>query len=207
VRACFISVSARLSCSVINFVAWVFLCQTVFSILNCTILYFISALVHLAIQRNLNGCSLRLYFAKLKRRSKLQELEVIYIYILYNVTGLLDQFWSSVVPCYATEDAVQIINSFVTIFTHTSLQSLTILSYAVTRLHNYNPYTPIFHSLIVSITHIHNSNKHSVHTLRNCFLPRTYCLALTLKTDFVSPMAFRITSLNGQRRKRSLLLC
>jgi hypothetical protein len=28
-----------------------------------------------------------------------------------------------------------------------------------------------------------------------------------LKTDFVSPMAFRITPLNGHRRKRSLLLC
>jgi hypothetical protein len=28
-----------------------------------------------------------------------------------------------------------------------------------------------------------------------------------LKADFVSPMAFRITPLNGHRRKRSLLLC
>jgi ABC-type enterochelin transport system permease subunit len=37
--------------------------------------------------------------------------------------------------------------------------------------------------LSVSITHIYTSNKHSVHTLGNCFLPRTYCLALTLKTD------------------------
>jgi hypothetical protein len=75
--------------------------------------------------------------------------------------------------------------------------TITIISYAVTRLHSYNPYTPIFHPLIVSITHIRTSNKHSVHTLRSCFLPKTYCLALTLKIDFVSPMAFRITPLNG----------
>jgi plasmid maintenance system killer protein len=54
----------------------------------------------------------------------------------------------------------------------------------LTRLHNYNPYTPILHSIrhTVFITHIHTSNKPSVHTSRNCFLPRTYCLALTLKT-------------------------
>jgi hypothetical protein len=102
--------------------------------------------------------------------------------------------------CYATEGAVQVVNSFITIFTYMSLQSLSIISYAVTRLHNYNTYTPIFHSPIVSITHIHTSNKHSVHTLHNCFLVRTYCLALTLKTDFVSPMDFRITPLNGHHR-------
>jgi hypothetical protein len=41
--------------------------------------------------------------------------------------------------------------------------TITHIYYAVTRLHNYNPYTSIFHSLIVSITHIYTSNKHSVH--------------------------------------------
>jgi hypothetical protein len=34
--------------------------------------------------------------------------------ILYNVR-VLDQFWSPIVPCYATEDTVRIVNSFITI--------------------------------------------------------------------------------------------
>jgi hypothetical protein len=52
--------------------------------------------------------------------------------------GLLDRFWSPIVPCYSTEDAVRNVNSFY--FNHTSLQSLTIIYYTVMRLHNYNPY-------------------------------------------------------------------
>jgi hypothetical protein len=109
---------------------------------------------------------------------------------------VLDHFWSPVVLCYSTEDAVRIVNSFYYNL-HPHVTTITIISYGVTRLHNYNPYTPIFHSFIVSITHIHTSNKHSVHTLRNCFLPRTYCLAITLKSDSVSPRAFRISPLHG----------
>jgi hypothetical protein len=43
--------------------------------------------------------------------------------ILYNV-GVLDHFWSPVVPCYSTEDAVQIVNSFITIpTTHNYIHS------------------------------------------------------------------------------------
>jgi hypothetical protein len=36
-------------------------------------------------------------------------------YVLYNVSGLLDQFWPPIVPYYSTEDAVRIGNSFITI--------------------------------------------------------------------------------------------
>jgi hypothetical protein len=78
---------------------------------------------------------------------------------LYRVTPLKTQF-GLLIPMLQSQPHVT---------------TITIICYAVTRLHNYNPYTPIFHSLIVSITHIHTSNKHSVHT-------RPYCLALTLKT-------------------------
>jgi hypothetical protein len=86
------------------------------------------------------------------------------------------------VQCYGTEDAVRIVNSF-HLKSHTCNYNHTIISYAVSHLHSLQSYTPIFHSLIVFITHIHTSNKHSVHTLRNCFLPRTYCLTLILKTQ------------------------
>jgi hypothetical protein len=55
--------------------------------------------------------------------------------------GSLDQFWSPIVPCFATEDAVRVVNSFITIFTYTSLQSLTIISYAVSHLHSLQSYT------------------------------------------------------------------
>jgi hypothetical protein len=34
--------------------------------------------------------------------------------ILYNVR-VLDQFWSPIVLCYSTKDAVRIVNSFITI--------------------------------------------------------------------------------------------
>jgi hypothetical protein len=39
---------------------------------------------------------------------------VTIVNILYSVTVLLDQFWTPVVQCYSTEDAVRIVNSFVT---------------------------------------------------------------------------------------------
>jgi hypothetical protein len=51
--------------------------------------------------------------------------------------------WSLMNPsctCYSTKDAVRIGNFFIYNPNHTSLQSLTIIYYAVTRLHNYNPY-------------------------------------------------------------------
>jgi hypothetical protein len=108
------------------------------------------------------------------------------------------------VTCYATEDTVRIVNSF---YLQSHTQSLTIISYAVTRLHNYNSYTPIFHSLIVSITHIHTSNKHSFHTLRNCFLPRTYCLALTLKNWTKPANRFAYIARTRETKNRASQLC
>jgi hypothetical protein len=53
----------------------------------------------------------------------------LFINILCNVR-VLDQFWPPIVQCYATEDAVQIVNSFyynlphVTTFTHNHLLTL-----------------------------------------------------------------------------------
>jgi hypothetical protein len=68
--------------------------------------------------------------------------------------GVLDPFLTLVVPCYSTEDAVRIVNSFITI-PITSLQSLTIISYAVTRLQNYNPYTYVTTVTYYTLTHLH----------------------------------------------------
>jgi hypothetical protein len=65
--------------------------------------------------------------------------------ILYNVT-VLDHFWPPVVPCYSTEDAFRIVNSFITIsrphvttFTHNySLRCVTFTQLTILHLHNYN---------------------------------------------------------------------
>jgi hypothetical protein len=56
---------------------------------------------------------------------------------------------------YSTQDAVRIGNSFITILNHTSLQSHTIISYAVTRLHNYNPYTFVTKITYNTLTRLH----------------------------------------------------
>jgi hypothetical protein len=37
--------------------------------------------------------------------------------------GLFDHFWPPVTPCYATEDAVQIVNFFITVFTRNYIHS------------------------------------------------------------------------------------
>jgi hypothetical protein len=57
--------------------------------------------------------------------------------------------------CYATEDTLRIVSSFYYNPSHTSLQSLTLISYAVTRLHNYNPYTFVATITYFTLTHLH----------------------------------------------------
>jgi hypothetical protein len=52
---------------------------------------------------------------------------------------------------FATEDAVRIGNSFITI-----LQVVTTITfYAVTRLHNHNPYTFVTTITYCTLTHLH----------------------------------------------------
>jgi hypothetical protein len=90
---------------------------------------------------------------------------------------VLDPFRPPVVPCYATEDAVQIVNSFITIFTHVT-----------TGTHNYSLRCVTFTQLAIlhvsipflTSTHIHTSYKHSVHTFK--LSPRTYSADSLLKT-------------------------
>jgi hypothetical protein len=127
-------------------------------------------------------------------------------------SGLLAQFWPPIVHVTPLKTPFGLVIPLLQ--SQSQVTTITIISYAITRLHNNNPYTfvttitystlarlhslPTLHSNLhctiahkvsyltqyVFITHIHTSNKHSVLTLRNCFLPRTYCLALTSKTDF-----------------------
>jgi hypothetical protein len=66
-------------------------------------------------------------------------LDVLYCTML----GFLNQFWSPVVPCYATEDTVRVVNSFITIpitrnYSHSQL--------FLTLLHMYTAYNHLFHS-------------------------------------------------------------
>jgi hypothetical protein len=91
--------------------------------------------------------------------------------------GFFDQFWPPIVPCYSTEDAVQIGNSFITILI-TRHYNHTIIYYAATRLHNYNPYT-----FVTTITYY-------TLALAN-FSALNYCLELShtlrLNTSKLSP--------------------
>jgi hypothetical protein len=59
--------------------------------------------------------------------------------VLYNVR-VLDQFWPQIVPCYYTEDAVRIVNSFITIpitrnYNHSQLFFKLLRVYTITILH------------------------------------------------------------------------
>jgi hypothetical protein len=65
---------------------------------------------------------------------------------------------------FSTEDAVRIDNSFYYNPTHTSLLSLTIIYYAVTRLHSYNPYT-----FVTAIAFFTLARLHSLQTLHSIF--------------------------------------
>jgi hypothetical protein len=88
--------------------------------------------------------------------------------------------------CYATEDAVQIVNSFLTIFTHTELQSLTIIYHAVSHLHSLQS-----HTFVTTI---------SYYTLTLAdFSAIKYCLKLShtlhLHTLKLSPKSYSANSL------------
>jgi hypothetical protein len=116
-------------------------------------------------------------------------------YIFYNVT-VLDQFWLQVVPCYATEDAVQIVNSFITIpitrnYNHSQL--------FLTLCHIYTAYNhtrswleshiTLLHWLIsqLSIT-IPNYHRLYIFTLQNSrreLTPRIHFLRLLLNNSLV----------------------
>jgi hypothetical protein len=74
---------------------------------------------------------------------------------MYNVGGLLNQFCPNCTR-YSTGDTVRIGNSFICNPNHTSLQLYTIISYAVTRLHNYSPYTYVTTVTYSSLARIHS---------------------------------------------------
>jgi hypothetical protein len=61
--------------------------------------------------------------------------------------------WGSqhIVTCYATEDAVQIVNWFIYNL------ALTIIYSAVSHLHSLQSYTPIFHTLQIKPSHLTDS--------------------------------------------------
>jgi hypothetical protein len=92
----------------------------------------------------------------------------------------------------------------VTTITYSTLACL----HGLQTLHS-NIYCTVVHKVsyltqYVFITHIYTSNKHSVHTLRNCLLPRTYCLALTLRTDCLD---ISVPLINPQSYERRELCC
>jgi hypothetical protein len=70
--------------------------------------------------------------------------------------GVLDHFWSPVVQCYALKTPVGLLIGFIAIFTHVT--TITIISYAVTRLHNYNPYTFVTTITYSTLTRLHFTN-------------------------------------------------
>jgi hypothetical protein len=66
--------------------------------------------------------------------------------------GVLNHLWSPIVPCYATEDAVEIVNRF--IYNHTrnyEYNHSQLFLYAVSHLHS------------LTIIHVHNYN-HLLHS-------------------------------------------
>jgi hypothetical protein len=75
--------------------------------------------------------------------------------ILYNVR-VLDQFWPPIVPCYNTEDAVRIGNSFITIPITRNYNHSQLSLNAVRRLHNYNPYTLVTKTTYSTLTRLHS---------------------------------------------------
>jgi hypothetical protein len=137
---------------------------------------------------------------------------IIIFKLLYNVT-VLDHFWPPVVPCWGTWDAVLVVNSFLfTISTtcnynHSQLFIMLLRVYTITILTR--QYSILFsHSLHNTLDILHMftlpvsvSNREL--TLRIDFL-KTDPVNSLLKTDSISPMAFRRTPLHGHRWKRSL---
>jgi hypothetical protein len=70
--------------------------------------------------------------------------------------GLLGHLWTPNCTCYSTEEAVRIVNSSIYNPNHTSLQSLTSIYYAATRLHNYNRYTFVTTVTYSTLARIHS---------------------------------------------------
>jgi hypothetical protein len=68
------------------------------------------------ISETMGGFCLVLFVAGLvKINSGKKYIIIIIIIIIVTCYGLIDHFWSPVVPCYATEDAVRIVNYFIAI--------------------------------------------------------------------------------------------
>jgi hypothetical protein len=67
----------------------------------------------------LGGCKDNLAYRKMLRLVyfclSTQADTTLHVHIYCTMFGVLDQFWPPVVPCYSTEDAVRIGNSFITI--------------------------------------------------------------------------------------------
>jgi hypothetical protein len=84
----------------------------------------------------------------------------IYEYIhKINISYNVGVTWSVLNPnCtrYSNEDAVRIVNFFIYNPNHTSLQSLTIIYHAATRLHNYNHYTFVTTVTYSTLARIHS---------------------------------------------------
>jgi hypothetical protein len=126
--------------------------------------------------------------------------------------GVLDHFWPPIVPYYSTEDAVRIVNCFITIFTHVTTITLNyfLRCYAFTQLQSYTfvttityytltlaDFSAINYCLELSQTlHLHTSKLPPRSYSANSLL-KTQLVELLLKTDSVSPMAFRISPLHG----------
>jgi hypothetical protein len=87
---------------------------------------------------------------------------MFYIYIYCTMLGVLDQLRPPTVPRYSTEDAIRIVNSFYYNPTQVTTINLSFISYAVMRLHNYNPYT-----FVTTITYSTPARLHSLQTLHS----------------------------------------
>jgi hypothetical protein len=77
---------------------------------------------------------------KTGRGEKYTKSHDYYIIFYCTMFGLLDHFWPPVVPCYSTEDAVRIINSFITI--------------PITRNYNHS-------QLFLTLCHIYTAHNHT----------------------------------------------
>jgi hypothetical protein len=75
--------------------------------------------------------------------------------------GLLDQVWSPIVPCYSTEDAVRIGNSFITIqITRSYNHNYLLCCYTCTQL-------TITYTFVTTITYSTLARLHSLQTLHS----------------------------------------
>jgi hypothetical protein len=113
--------------------------------------------------------------------------------ILYNVR-VLDRFWSPIVPCYVTEDAVRIVNFFITIpITCNYNHNYFLRCYAFTQLsslhvRNYNHLLHSYTGWLLSYQLLSQIIIDSVFTRRNSrreLTPRIHFLRLLLNNSLV----------------------